>query len=128
MSLDDDAMYEPTYCLMLGCRGRAGQLRRDDPLFRHRPSVPTIGEPTGNTVLRRLSDFLTLPVATPGITDVRDVALIASLGRAAIVVLIGRGRSPTLLSREICASSMTALDRSQNEEPRAEACGSKIAF
>ncbi len=58
------------------------------------PNVPTDGEPTGNTVLRRLSDFLTLPIATPGITDVRDVALIASLGLAAIVVLIGRG-SPT---------------------------------
>ena len=49
----------------------------------------------GRAVLEAVADLLTLPIATPGITDVRDVALIAALGLALLLVAMAgeRGES-----------------------------------
>ncbi len=43
-----------------------------------------------NPVLELLADLLTLPIATPGITDIRDIALLAGLGLALLIAAAAR--------------------------------------
>ncbi|MBN2560081.1 MAG: O-antigen ligase family protein [Phycisphaerae bacterium] len=62
------------------------------------------GETAETTVLRGIADFLTLPIPTSGITDVRDIALLCSLGLALLVV----GASPSTATSSKATSTTGA--------------------